>query len=69
MGQIKTESQNIVIINRSWNVDTKRRRFPEALSVILTVSLIIAFYLSSHLIALSKSSFFARTCRFLAKKC
>ena len=69
MGQVKTESQNIATINGSWNVDTKRRRFPEAWSVILTVSLVIAFYLSSHLIALSKSPIFARTCRFLAKKC
>lgn len=69
MGQVKAESQNIATINRSWNVDTKRRRFPEALSVILTVSLIIAFYLNSHLVALSKSPIFARTYRFLAKKC
>ena len=69
MGQVKTESKNIATINRFWNVDTKRRRFPEAWSVILTVSLVITFFLSSHLIALSKSPIFARTCRFLAKKC
>ena len=69
MGQVKAESQNIATINRSWNVDTKRHRFPEAWSVIRTVSLIIAFYLNSHLVALSKSPIFARTYRFLAKKC
>ena len=69
MGQVKAESQNIATINRSWNVDTKRHHFPEAWSVIRTVSLIIAFYLNSHLVALSKSPIFARTYRFLAKKC